>query len=103
MQIQISSDAPQHESFTTRITGVVESALSHCGGRITRVEVHMSDESASKKGHEDKRCTLEAHVEGLAPSAVTHHAPTLDQAVQGAADKMKRMLESSIDKLRHRS
>ncbi len=103
MQIHISSDASiaQHESFTTRITAVIEAALSHCSHRITRVDVHMSDENGAKKGHDDKRCTLEAHVEGLAPSAVTHHAETLDKAVHGAADRLKRMLESTIDKLRH--
>jgi hypothetical protein len=38
---------------------------------------------------------LEARLEGRHPIAVTEHAATLDQAVQGAAGKLARMIESA--------
>ncbi len=105
MQIQISSDAniDRREALAARITSVVETALSHCADRISRVDVHVRDEHGVKKGHEDKRCTMEAHGEGLAPRVVMHHATTFDRAVSGAAEKLKRTLESTVDKLRHRA
>ena len=102
MQIQINTDrnVQGHEQFAARVTGVVESALSRFSDRITRVEVHLSDENSGKSGQDDKRCMMEARLEGRQPTAVTHHAATLDQAVDGAADKLKRSLESTLARLR---
>jgi ribosome-associated translation inhibitor RaiA len=38
------------------------------------------------------------------PLAATHHAPTIAQAVDGAADKLNRLVASTLDKLRdHRA
>jgi hypothetical protein len=65
-----------------------------------KVEVHLSDENSHKKsGHNDKRCVLEARLEGLQPIAVTLQAATLDQAVDGAAEKLKNSLESALGRL----
>jgi ribosome-associated translation inhibitor RaiA len=102
MQIQINTDrnVEGHEQFAARVTGVVESALSRFSDRITRVEVHLSDENSGKSGQDDKRCMMEARLEGRQPTAVTHQAATLDQAVDGAADKLKRSLESTLARLR---
>ena len=76
--------------------GVVTDVLGHLTARITRVEVHLSDEHGAKHGAEDKRCVMEARPQGLHPTAVTHHAATVHQAVDGAADKLKRALEHAI-------
>ena len=78
----------------------MESALSRFGEHITRVEVHLSDESSHKRGHNDKRCMMEARFQGHQRSAVTHQAATLDQAVDGAADKLTRVIESTLGRLR---
>jgi hypothetical protein len=43
---------------------------------------------------------LEARVKGLKPIAVTHRAESLDQAVTGAADKMKNTLETVLAKIK---
>jgi hypothetical protein len=64
--------------------------------RITRVEVHLSDEDGQRSGHRDKRCMMEARIEGRPPIAVTDQAATLDLAVEGAAGKLERLLDSTF-------
>lgn len=103
MQIQINTDRniDGHEALTTQVSDVVESALSRFSDSISRVEVHLSDENSEKKGgNDDIRCVMEARLEGRQPSAVTHQAATVDQAVDGAAEKMTRMIESTLGQLR---
>jgi ribosome-associated translation inhibitor RaiA len=101
MQIQINTDRniEGHEALATQISGVVDSALSRFHEHITRVEVHVSDENSHKSGQKDKRCMMEARLEGRQPIAVTHQDATVDLAIDGAADKMARMIESTIGKL----
>jgi len=79
---------------------VVEEALSRFSDQITRVEVHLSDENSHKSGQNDKRCLMEARLEGRRPTAVTHQAATLGQAVDGAADKLQKVIESTLGRLR---
>jgi ribosome-associated translation inhibitor RaiA len=102
MQIQISTtnDVKGSESFDDYAKRAVESGLSHFSDRITRVEVHLADENGHKHGPDDKRCSMEARAEGRKPTGVTHHAPTFEQAVDGAAHKLKHALESTFKRLR---
>ncbi len=102
MQIQINTDRniEGHEALATQVSGVVESALSRFSAHITRVEVHLSDENSDKSGQKDKRCMLEARLEGRQPIAVTHQDATVDLAVDGAAGKLTRMIESALGRQR---
>ena len=77
----------------------MESAIDRFSDRITRIEVHLSDQNGDKSGQEDKRCMLEARLEGRQPTVVTHEAASLEEAVDGAADKLKRSLESTLERL----
>lgn len=102
MQIQVNTDRniEGHEALAAQIRGVVESALSRHEDFITRVEVHLSDENSNKKGgNDDIRCMMEARLEGRQPAAITHQAATVEQAVDGAVDKMARMIESTLGRL----
>ncbi len=103
MHIQINTDhnIGGHEELAAWVSGVVEHALARVSDHITRVEVHLSDENSDKSGQHDKRCMLEARIEGRQPIAVTHDAPTLDQAVDGAAAKLTRLIESTLGRGRH--
>lgn len=107
MQIQINTDhnIEGREALADQCRVVVESALSRFSDQITRVEVHVSDENSDKKGgHGEMRCMMEARIEGRQPIAVTHQAASLDQAVDGAADKLNRLIGSTIGRLRdHKS
>ena len=110
MQIQINTDhnIDGHEALAAHVSSVVESALSQFSEHITRVEVHLSDENGTTKDHKnganengknDKRCMMEARLESYHPLAVTAHANTVHQAVDGAADKLARLVESTLGRL----
>lgn len=102
MQVQVNTDRniEGHAALADRVSGVVEAALSRTSDRITRVEVHLSDENSDKKGGENMRCMMEARLEGRPPVAVTHHAATVDDAVDGAAAKLARLIDSTLGRLR---
>jgi len=78
----------------------ISDALSRFSNQITRIEVHLTDENSSKEGQKDKRCMLEARLEGLQPVAVSSQENTIEQAVKSALDKLKSALDSAIGKLR---
>ena len=101
MQIQINTDHTigGHQALIADVSGKVENALSRFSGHITRVEVHLSDENSHRKGQSDKRCVMEARLEGRLPIAVTHEAASLDQAVDGASDKLARLIENTLGRL----
>jgi ribosome-associated translation inhibitor RaiA len=101
VQIQVNTDhtIEGHEALADRIRGVVENALSRVSDHITRVEVHLTDERGHKSGKNDKRCMMEARLEGRQPVAVTDEAVTLELAVEGAADKLAKLIEHTLGKL----
>ena len=101
MQIQVNTDhtIEGHEALADQIRSVVENALSRMSDHITRVEVHLTDERGPKSGKNDKRCMMEARLEGHQPIAATDEAATLDLAVNGAADKLARLIEHTLGKL----
>lgn len=101
MQIQVNTDNHVHgdERLASYVQATVGSALDRFASRITRIEVHLSDENGDKGGL-DKRCLLEARVEGRSPTAVSHMAGSVAEAVQGAADKMASALDSTLGRLR---
>ena len=99
MQVQISTDRniDGDEAMIEQAESVVRRALERYSARISRVEVHLSDQNSDKKsGTRDMRCLLEARVEGLQPTAVTHEAATYQEALEGAAGKMMRSLETTF-------
>jgi len=101
MQIQVNTDnhIEGRESLEEVVHGVVEGALARFGERITRVEVHLRDENAHKPGDEDKKCTMEARLTGLQPIAVSHHAATIHHALDGAADKLEKAIDSTLGRI----
>lgn len=104
MHIQVNTDKniDGSDAFADQMKVIVESTLNRFVEHITRVEVHLSDENSDKAGINDKRCLMEARLEGRQPIAVTHQAANLDLAVQGAAGKLKNMIESTLGRLSNR-
>ena len=102
MEIQINTDnnIEGSDELIQQTQAVVESALERFAERITRVEVHLSDENSSHKGGIDKRCVMEARLEGMQPLAVTEQADHMEQAVKGAADKLEKMIDHELGRLR---
>jgi len=98
MQIQINTDhnVEGHERLAHHIEAEVRAALSQFGDQLTRVEVHLSDETGAKSGGADKRCLMEARPAGRQPVAVSHEAATLQDAFDGAAKKLQHLLKSTL-------
>ena len=101
MQVHVNTDNNIDGSveLTQQVTDVVEDTLGRFSDWLTRVEVRLGDENSNKKGGDnDMRCLMEARPEGLQPVVVTHHAGDLDQAIQGCADKLAKVLNKTADK-----
>jgi ribosome-associated translation inhibitor RaiA len=101
MKIQLNTDVhiDGTEALAAQVSATIEQALARFTNHVTRVEVHLSDENGGKSGQKDKRCLLEARLEGRQPVTVTEHAATVEQAVQGAAQKLAHLLDSTLGRL----
>jgi ribosome-associated translation inhibitor RaiA len=101
MQVQVNHDNNVRigAEVSERLARVLEGSLSQFADRITRVEMHLGDENASKGGASDKRCMLEARIANLAPVAVTHQADSLQLAFEGALEKLEHALSHAVGKM----
>ena len=102
MLVQLSTDSniDGTEGLALQVEAIVRDTLGHFSDQLTRVEVHLSDtNSSAKSGDADKRCLMEARPAAHQPVAVSHQAATVDQALDGAADKLKRALETLLGRL----
>tara|TARA_R110002096_G_scaffold433887_3_gene653817 strand:- start:21230 stop:21628 length:399 start_codon:yes stop_codon:yes gene_type:complete len=99
-QIQVNTDhnIDGREALARHIKGTVASAMNRFGDEITRVEVHLSDENGHKFGQNDKHCVMEARLKGRQPTAVTHAAATINDAIAGSTEKLKRHVASTLAK-----
>jgi len=101
-QLRTDNHIKNHERLADGIRADVEAGLtSHFTDRLQRVEVYLQDLN-SHKGGVDKRCAIEAHVAGHQPVAVSNEAPTVDEAVSGAIEKLLRALEHTLGRLSDR-
>ena len=103
MKIQVNTDKniSGNEKLRTWLIALISDELNRFAHQITRVEVHLSDENGPKEGQNDKRCMIEARLEGMKPIAVTNNANTHEQAVEGAVEKLKTTLDTILGRLRN--
>ena len=78
----------------------INQGLKQFDEKITRIEVHLSDENAAKTGKDDIQCKLEARLEGLQPITVSSKDDSNEKAVSGAIDKMKAALTTVVGKMK---
>ncbi len=96
MTIQFNADnnLTLHEEFRDKLKDLLSEELSRFSHHITRLEVHLSDQNSHKQGQNDKKCLIEARIEGRQPIAVTAGANNYELAVDEAIDKLKSSLET---------
>lgn len=101
MQVQVNATngIENKETLERWADAELKGTLARFAHEVTRVEVHLSDENADNAGGGDKRCVMEARLANHQPLAVTHHAPTQDEAFRGAAAKLKRLLEHTLERV----
>ncbi len=103
MTIQINTDnnITGTEGLSDFVQSTIAEALKRFDEQITRVEVHLNDENSHKSGINDKRCMLEARLEGMQPIAVTAHGDTIQKALKEALGKLKSSLDTSLGRLQN--
>lgn len=101
MQINVNTDKTieRHQGLDDHVQTVVGEAVKRFGEHITTIEVHLSDENSAKSSDGGNRCMLEARITGYQPVVVSDHSATLHQAINGAADKLKRAIDSALGRL----
>ena len=105
MQVQVETDnhVEGREKLIEHVEGVIRDAVDRYEDQVTHVEAHLGDlNSGEKSGSDDMRCMFEARVAGLKNIAVKHQAESLHLAIEGAADKLTKALESALGKLQDR-
>ncbi|MEZ6235024.1 MAG: HPF/RaiA family ribosome-associated protein [Phycisphaerales bacterium] len=99
MHIEISySGTERSDALDGRVRASVEGELSRFAERLTRVEVHLSDNNAAKSGPGDKAVVLEARPRGLDPIVVKDAGSDLYEIAREASRKMARALERDFDR-----
>lgn len=101
MHIEINTDnhINHDESVDRHVRQSLDTLLTRFGEQVTRIEVHLHDKNADKKGGNDKHCLLEAKLEGRPPVAASDEADTLAAAITGAAKKLQRRLDHDLGRL----
>jgi ribosome-associated translation inhibitor RaiA len=102
MQVQVRHDDTIRGSdrLTELTTATIESVLASFADHITTVEVHFADENGKKVGGDDIRCSIEVRFEGRKPVGVSHHASDLEVALEAASEKMARMIDHQLGRIR---
>ena len=96
MQIYVDTDTniDSGGTLTAYVESEVAAALSRFSGHITRIEVHLSDESGGRANGAAIRCMLQARPAGQTPVTVTDDAASVDAALTGALHRLNHLLES---------
>ena len=96
IQINTGHNIQGNEALISKFSNIIESSLSRVSDHISKVEVHLKDEDGNKNGKNEKRCMIEARLEGYKPIAVSDNADNLNQALDGAIEKLLRMVDGIL-------
>lgn len=100
VQLKTDNNIQGSAELVAHVEALVEDTFRWCGQRLTRVEVFLADENSDKKqGDDDKRCTMEGRLAGVQPITVTHTAATVDQALDGAAERLDQTFKRTLGRL----
>ncbi|MBX3360170.1 MAG: HPF/RaiA family ribosome-associated protein [Phycisphaeraceae bacterium] len=102
MLIQVNTDNQTQGTADLQrsVEAVIEDRLGRFADRITRAEVHLTDENGTgKSGGNDKRCLIEIRLAGKDPISATDYGASHDIALRGATAKMQSQLETIVGKI----
>jgi hypothetical protein len=102
IQINTDNQVDTTNDHNVRLEEQVRQRLARFEGRITDVEIHVSDVNGARGGAGELRCTLEARAAGVQPVAVAENGPTLDRCVIAAAKKAVRALDHQLGRISDR-
>lgn len=101
MKIQFNTDKniKGTENLERVVSDKLNRTLKRFASKITRIEVHLSDQNAQKASTGDIQCKIEARIEGLQPIIVAGKSSTKEKALNDAIVKIKAALDTVIGKL----
>ena len=104
MKIQFNTDknikgTQMLESF---VSEEIRRVLKIFVDKITRIEVHISDQNSDKESPNDIQCKIEARLEGMQPVLVVSKSETKEKALYEALDKMKAALGTIVGKIKNK-
>ena len=104
MQILVNTDnsIDGSDKLADTCSARVDKALDRYRDRISRVELHLGDTNGAKTTPDDKRCSLEVRLNGMAPVAVAANGMSLEQAVDRALHKVTSAIEHTVGRLQDR-
>jgi len=104
MKIQVNTDKNIEGSARLEryVTEIVEKGLKHHVDKISRIEVHLSDENAEKKGGDDVKCRIEARLEGSQPVMVESRSDSHEKALNEGVKKLQAKVQNMLGKLKAR-
>lgn len=104
MKIQFNTDKNIQgtESLEAFVSENINKRLNRFADKITRVEVHLSDQNAHKTGADDIQCKLETRIEGLQPILATGKSNSKEKALFDAIDKMEAALNTVVGKMKEK-
>lgn len=105
MQVQVHTDdhIQGGESLAQWVQDEAKTRLARFAENLTRVEAFLTDVDAGKSGTNDKRCRMEARVAGRPPVTVTADADKMASAVTDALDKLTRVLDTELGRVKDRN
>ncbi|HLV19036.1 MAG TPA: HPF/RaiA family ribosome-associated protein [Pseudomonas sp.] len=98
IQVHSNHSIDVSQGLEDRVRASLQGTLTRFDNYLTRLQVHLNDENASKSGPQDKRCQIEARLKNHDPISVTHKAESLDLAIEGATTKLGNALERLVGK-----
>ncbi len=98
MKIQVNTDNTIEgtDTLAETVKSTVHTALDRYGDRLSRVEVHLSDDDDATGG---LRCLLEARPTGMDPVVVTGTGDTAERSCHDATQKMQSLLDSTFGRI----
>ena len=103
VQVNTSNAIENKDALERWASDYLNEHLQRFSQDVSAIEVQLSDENqGARGGTSDKRCMMEARINGRAPIAVTNYAPDQNLAFRGAADKLENALEHAFGKLDRR-
>jgi len=104
MKIQFNTDKNIEgtAALETFVSKKINSGLKHLSDKVTRVEVHLSDQNADKEGSDDIQCKIEARIQGKQPVIVASKSESKEKAIDDAVEKMKARLGTIIGKMKNK-
>ncbi len=95
MKILINSDKTIHSSASLQdnLKDILHKELSHYQPKLSRIDVHLTDQNGVKEGVNDILCLIEAHIDGRPSALASEQADTVELAFSGALDHLVSSLE----------